>query len=127
MNLTLGFGGGSWWSWLFVSCIIAGIGILLFHRWKQRVSASVVRLAKLYLLVVAVPCSLLLFDNSFNFWALIIGIQLTIPWSWILLTGLTDGFGTHTLGGTLFICAEMNAILLYAFALLSSRRGPRLP
>ena len=126
MSLAFGMGRGPMWSWFLVGFIILAVGSVIFYGWRQYASAFTARLARWYLLVAAVPCLFLLFDNGVNFPAMAGGVILTLPWSLFIPDLLIDSLGNRALSGMLFICAEMNAVLLYIVAVLSSRRRSSL-
>ncbi len=126
MNLAFSIGRGPMWSWLLIGFIIVIIASVIFYGWRQYASSFTARLAKWYLLVAAVPCLLLLFGNGIAFWSMVGGTILTLPWSLFIPDLLIDWLGNRALGGMLFICAEMNAALLYTIAVISSRRRSNL-
>jgi hypothetical protein len=118
MLLALGIGKGPVLGWLPIALIIVTLASVIFLGWRRYKFVLGARLAIGYLLLLVIPC---LFSRV-DFIVMVISTALTLPCSLFLPDLLIDQIGNRTLGGMLFICAELNAIAIYFIAVFLSRR-----
>ncbi len=118
MFLAFGIGKGSVLGWLPIALTIVALASVIFIGWRRYKSVLGARLAIGYLLLLATPC---LFSRT-EFMAMVVSTALSLPWSLFLPDILIDQIGNRTLGGMLFICAELNAIAFYFIVVLLSRK-----
>lgn len=103
---------------LIVFAIIVALTITLVIGWRRFRSRFGAGLAVGYLLIATVPY--ILSRTAFD--AMIWATGLTLPWSLFVPDLLIDQFGNRILPAIFFMCAQLNANVLYFFAVLLGSR-----
>ena len=110
-------GEGWLFGWLLLLSLAAIALLSIAVGWWRYKSKTGVALAGSYLLLAAAPCLL----SRSEFWLMILGIGVTLPWSLFLPDIFIDSIGNRALPTIMLVCAGLNAAAIYFMAAWFSR------